>query len=388
MAVLVRRRTGSEVQRERRDSNARSTPSKLAGGTLAGIGLGILLVSLMSSATAAAPRGGSGGGASVLLGRGPCCVVVAEGTLWVGVHRSGRIEQIEPRSGKVLWSLAVPSQSIDYGSLVSADGALWVYGRAGNARGVMRIDPRTHKVTRVVGIPDVSGLVSLGGKLWASTRSGPFIYRMDPASATVEARLKVPGRDSYDLGVAADGALWCAAVNDGQTSSGAPNSITVRISPAGKIVESLQPFGPGPYGALAEVQSIASVGNAIWETQADDGSQPGVSATLLRIDAKTGRVTLKKRPRIQGYRGAFPVVRATSDGALWLQTGPAALQRIDPTTGKVLRRVSIPLGDKRPRSDHWSSAIAAGLGSYWITTWPGISASSPADGKLVRVAAP
>src|SRR6476620_7582531 len=126
-------------------------------------------------AAALVAAGGASGGdvASVALGRGPCCVAVVDRTLWIGEHRSGRVAELDPHSGKVLWSMTVPNQAIDYGSLVSAYGALWVYGRLGAGRGVIRIDPKTHSMRHVAGLPDVSGLIPLDGKLWASTDSGP-----------------------------------------------------------------------------------------------------------------------------------------------------------------------------------------------------------------------
>jgi len=347
-----------------------------------------LLSLVVVSAVALVAAGGASGRdvASVALQRGPCCVTVVDGTLWIGEHRSGRIAELDPHSGTVLWSMTVPNQAIDYGSLVSAYGALWVYGRLGAARGVMRIDPKTHAVLHVAGLPVVRGLVSLDGKLWASTDSGPFIYRIDPSSARVEARLKVRGHDSYTLGTTADGALWCAGVNAGQTTTGQPNSITVKINPSGRILKSLQPFGRGIYGALAGIQSIAAVGDAIWETQADDGANSATPATMLRIDAKTGRVTLRKRPKIQGYSGAFPEVMTAGDGTLWLQTGPSAIKRIDPTTGKVLRTIPIPLDVRHPHNDYWWSQIAADHGVYWITVWPGVHGpSDKSTGKLIRI---
>jgi streptogramin lyase len=92
------------------------------------------------------------------------------------------------------------------------------------------------------------------------------------------------------------------------------------------------------------------------------------------------------RPKIQGYSGAFPDVMTAGDGTLWLQTGPAAIERIDPTSGKVLRTIAIALDGKRPLTDYWNSAIAAGLGSYWITVWPGVGGpSDTSTGKVIRV---
>src|SRR5205823_1932210 len=160
-------------------------------------------------------------------------------------------------------------------------------------------------------------------------------------------------------------------VNAGQTTSGDPKSITVRIDPGGNIVKTQQPFGSGPYGALADIRSIAAVGDAIWEPHEDDSAGPGVASTVLRIDSRTGRVTLRMRPKIQGNSDSFPDVMTAGDSTLWLQTGPSAIKRIDPTTGRVLRRMAIPLVGKRPATDYWSCSIAAAPSSYWITVWPG-----------------
>ena len=327
--------------------------------------------------------------AEIPLGRGPCCVAVAGGSVWVGVHRSGTIDQIDPRTNKIVWTMQLPPQAIDYGSLVSAYGSLWIVGSKGKVDGVSRLDPQTHSLVRVQGIAHANALVAWGGRLWASTDSGPYIYEIDPAKAEVERRLTVRGRSSYTLGAAAAGALWCAVVNSGFTSAGEGNSISTRIDPhSGKVTAKLTPFGFGGYATLAQVRSISTADGSIWETQQGDAAGPGIPWTLVRIDASSGKVTRRLKPSISGASDAFPYVSNAGDGTLWLQTGPGSIEQINPSTGKPIRIISIPLHPGRAATDYWNSSIAHGFGSDWITTWPGRGPSDPATGTLIRVAAP
>ena len=328
--------------------------------------------------------------AEIPLGRGPCCVVVVGGSVWVGVHRSGTIEQIDARTNKIVWTMHVPPQAIDYGSLVSAYGSLWIVGSEGRVDGVSRLDPRTHALVRVQGIAHANALVALGGRLWASTDAGPFIYEINPAEAKLERRLTVKGRSSYTLGAAADGALWCAVVNSGFTSSGQGNSISTRIDPhSGKVTAKLTPFGSGGYATLAQVASIAAADGSIWETQSSDSAGPGIPWTLVQLDPFTAKVTKRLKPPIRGASDAFPYVSTDGDGTLWLQTGPASIEQINPSTGKPVRTILIPLHPGRAATDYWNSSIVHGFGSYWITVWPGQGGpSDPATGTLLRVAAP
>ncbi len=285
--------------------------------------------------------------------------------------------------------MQVPPQAIDYGSLVSAYGSLWIVGSKGRVDGVSRLDTRTHSLLRVQGIAHANALIAWGGRLWASTDSGPFIYEINAAKVEVERRLTVMGRRSYTLGAAAAGALWCAVVNSGFTSTGEGNSVSTRIDPhSGKVTAKLTPFGSGGYATLAQVRSIGAVDGSIWETQQGDAAGPGIPWTLVRADASAAKVTKRLKPPISGAGDAFPYVSNAGDGTLWLQTGPASIEQINPRTGKPVRTIVIPLHPGRAATDYWNSAIAHGFGSYWITTWPGQSISDPATGTLVRVAAP
>jgi ABC-type transport system substrate-binding protein len=92
---------------------------------------------------------------------------------------------------------------------------------------------------------------------------------------------------------------------------------------------------------------IASGGGMIWATQ--DGG-PGV----LGIDAHTGRVT--RRFTIPGGNG---IGIAYGDGSLWLAQG-AAVARIDPRSGRVLRRIG-----ERPGQIGEAEWLTFANGSLW-----------------------
>ncbi len=87
----------------------------------------------------------------------------AEGTLWVGHYREGKIYQVDPDSGAIL-------RTIDSTRFVTGvtwvDGDLWHGTWQGDASELHRVDPRTGEVLQALAMPPgvgVSGLESDGG---------------------------------------------------------------------------------------------------------------------------------------------------------------------------------------------------------------------------------
>ena len=100
------------------------------------------------------PTPGDGGGSGLAW---------AEGTLWVGQHRSRRIHQIDPETGAVL-------RTIESNRFVTGvtwtDGELWHGTWEGDESELRRVDPRTGRVFEVLEMPSgvgVSGLEADGG---------------------------------------------------------------------------------------------------------------------------------------------------------------------------------------------------------------------------------
>ena len=112
-------------------------------------------------ATIPAPGGGSG-------------LAWAEGTLWLGKYRDGKIHQIDPQTGATL-------RTIESNRFVTGvtwiDGELWHGTWEGDESDLRRVDPRTGEVLERLEMPPgvgVSGLESDGGGQFfcGSGRSG------------------------------------------------------------------------------------------------------------------------------------------------------------------------------------------------------------------------
>ena len=87
----------------------------------------------------------------------------AEGTLWVGQHRGRKIHQIDPETGRIL-------RTIESNRFVTGvtwvDGELWHGTWEGDESELRRIDPRSGEVQESLALPRgmvVSGLESDGG---------------------------------------------------------------------------------------------------------------------------------------------------------------------------------------------------------------------------------
>src|ERR671939_792748 len=102
-------------------------------------------------ATIPAPRGGGHSG-----------LAWAEGTLWVGQYRGGKIHQVDPDTGAIL-------RTIESNRFVTGvtwvDGELWHATWEGDQSELRRVDPRTGEVLEKLEMPPgvhVSGLESDG----------------------------------------------------------------------------------------------------------------------------------------------------------------------------------------------------------------------------------
>jgi hypothetical protein len=99
---------------------------------------------------------------------------------------------------------------------------------------------------------------------------------------------------------------------------------------------------------VADVISLASYGNDVWALTG--------THELVRIDARTNVVTL--RVAVTGLAGDTAVV--AGGGALWLDglgsSGHARLLRVDPATGAITARTTLPAG---------CGQAAYGLGHVW-----------------------
>lgn len=121
----------------------------------------------------------------------------------------------------------------------------------------------------------------------------------------------------------------------------------VRLDPATGTEMTRVPFG-SVYGIPASTSPVAG-GGAIWA---------GAGDRLLRIDPQTGDVTA------QIPTGIGLDLEYAEDGSIWFLRTWDALQRLDPTTGKIDITVKL---DQKPIP----VAIAVAPDSVWVLTYGG-----------------
>ena len=105
-------------------------------------------------ATIPAPGGGGDSG-----------LAWAEGTLWVGQHRGRKIHQIDPETGAILRT--IESNRVVTG-VTWVDGELWHGTWEGDESDVRRIDPRTGKVLERLEMPSGTGVSGTRMRWWRS----------------------------------------------------------------------------------------------------------------------------------------------------------------------------------------------------------------------------
>jgi streptogramin lyase len=164
---------------------------------------------------------------------------------------------------------------------------------------LVELDPRTLKVERRIRLaPSLDGVALGAGSVWAISGDPATVYRLNPATGAVRARVHIAAQRGpeapYPLAVAyGAGYVW---VLDGNTSD------VVKIDPgAGRLLATTQ------LGVDRLPNRIAAGAGAVW-TANGDGS-------VTRIDAVTGAVSRLTLPH-EGEISAVDI--GIGRGAVWL----------------------------------------------------------------------
>jgi DNA-binding beta-propeller fold protein YncE len=208
-------------------------------------------------------------------------------------------------------------------------GAIWVAGQDG----LLRVDLRTNRVVATIPVPLAGRYASVAfgeGAVWmTSGEADGVVYRVDPASNRVTARIGVPG-GAFGIVVAA-GIVWVTQYLP-ERDPGVVARIDARTGRLRSPIEIPHLPGAIRYGL-----------DAIWVTS---------RFTVSRIDPRRGTVT-QPLHRVGD-------VMAVGGGALWgtfaNSADDAGVQRIDPATGRVVATITIPHG----------VVMAFGLGTLWV----------------------
>ena len=303
--------------------------------------------------------------AAIAVGRGPCCLAVSGGSLWVGNQRDSSVQQIDPLSNSVRATIQTGPRSDDVRvsgllDMVAANRAVWVTN--GGTHRVYRIDPRTRAVRSLSIGRYVGGVTAASGRIWVSV-DHTALARVDPQRLRVERRVQLLDRiNGYITSIAAGGdAVWVAT--DGGDVLKLDRALRVRAQL--RLGRSLA----RSTGVLA--------GDSYWVVRA------GVP-TLFRIRVRTATV-VARLPISHGATRGFPSL-AAGGGGVWLIAEPARVVELDPATGAERQALHVPLENPDP-ANYAPGTLAVGLGSTWVASWPGTHGfTDPTRGVVYRFA--
>jgi len=238
-----------------------------------------LLLAVAASLAAQTPRASARSASRIPLGDVPISariplagspdwMAVGFGSLWVVNYAPDRISRIEPRTGKVLAEVPLRGKAC-LGIGVTAD-RVWV--PTCGAVAINEIDPKTNRLvsrrTVPIAISGEGAFAIAGGSFWmpvsGADSSSTTIARIDPQTGAVQQFIST-ARGSEAL-AAGFGAVWVA-------SSG--TNAVLKIDPAQSRVVSHIPVGPSP-------KFMAIGDNTVWVQNRGDGS-------VSRVDPLTNR---------------------------------------------------------------------------------------------------
>jgi virginiamycin B lyase len=256
-------------------------------------------------------------------------------TVWT--TNDGRIERWS--TTEKLAAVSIPKPC---GTMAMAFGSLWVANCDGGE--IYRVDPRSTEIlARIPAGMGPSGelnVVAGAGSIWAPDQTAGTIMRIDPDTNSVVATVDVTEAASY-LAYGFD-ALWAASGKGGTLQ---------RIDPATNKVTHTITLGETP-GFLAAGEG------AVWIQEQGDG-------TLARIDPQTVAVTNRTKVGDSLKWGDID----TGDGKVWLRTtDDQTFVVIDAATSRIIARVGRPEGSGALRytpNGIWTSAHDVQTLTWW-----------------------
>jgi virginiamycin B lyase len=220
-------------------------------------------------------------------------------SLWVATTRA--LYRVSPPQRRILATIGVPATGLAYGA-----GALWAINMPTNTidHGTLtRVNTTTSRPSASLPIPEPTSVVAGEGGVWVGTYGAPIVYRIDPATVRVAARIRVcGGRGGPQLAIAG-GAIWAASAACGTVSRIDPRTGSIRATVT--VCKALRIPCGGPIGLV-----LSSGAHYLWVFY-----EPGPNNRFARINPRTGRVT----PGVTIPGGVGPIQAA--GGSVWIVMG-------------------------------------------------------------------
>jgi DNA-binding beta-propeller fold protein YncE len=280
-----------------------------------------------------APSGSTTGSTSVRgpikavikVGTRPGIPAIANGALWVPNTGDGTVSKIDPGTDRVVATLKIGDQAA-------------FYKRECEGKGSVHSFMVTSFHVRDCDLP--SALAGGAGSLWVAKNDDRAVWRIQPSSGRVLARISV-GLVPFDM-AGNDKGIWV---------SGYWTDQLVRIDPSTNQVVARLTLPDGPSG-------IAITEEAVWVTST-------IAGQVVRIDASSDQIvaTIPLDCPATCYQGSLPLTVAGTAGAVWVRTtGDGLLVRVDPASNKVVNQVEVSY----PLGRNGQDRIVAFEGGVWV----------------------
>jgi YVTN family beta-propeller protein len=268
-------------------------------------------------------------------------ILIALPAYAIVAKREGGATRGSATAGRVEVGIPVPLPGGPHvGKVAFGAGSLWI--RKSGDDEVLRVDPRTNKITeRIrVGFAYDTGIAVRGDDVWVTNGEDGTVSRINAATNKVVATIRV---GDYPLGIViTKNAVWVANHHSGSAS---------RIDPRTNRVVGTVPISTQT--ELAGPKAIAAAGGMVWVADAYAGA-------LVRVDPQRNR-------RVESIGGTGPACggMAASGGSVWLSSAcdRGTVTRIDTRTARTMARIHVA---------GVTLDIAAGFGSIWVTSMPGL----------------
>jgi streptogramin lyase len=266
--------------------------------------------------------------ATIPTGDAPCGAAAGFGAVWVANDGSGTLVRVDPRTNRITRRIRIGEGAC---SVTAGAGAIWVVNYKSNS--LLRVEPGTFRM-RTVQVDRVPFDVLVAfGRVWVTAWEDGILDEIDPDALTVVRRIDIGPRP---VGLAARrGALW--------VGFGRKATAIARVDPATAALTRIPVGAPGPGWFAAGTRDF-------WIQAAD--------SDLLHVDPATGEVLARLHVGRTLAQGA-----AAPDGTIWVPDKELGVVfRIDPVRQRV--------ADSLPAGPGAYLALRA-FGSMWVLSYAG-----------------
>jgi YVTN family beta-propeller protein len=272
---------------------------------------------------------------------GGATVAVGEGAVWVSDQILQTILRIDPKQNVVAQTTSAQGIPGDCECLAIATGFGSVWVAAGGL--LNEIGLRPSFAIRTIPLDGASEVVAVGhGAVWAAGRGGSVpgttVWRIDPRSDRVAARIALGGETASRYLAAGEGGVWLGPVRE-------PDQTTLGLYRIDPSTNELATTIRTPFLLLG----MAAGEGGVWISD-------NLGDSVWKLDPATNRLTT----RIQVGDG--PTGVAVGAGSVWVANVlDGTISRIDPASGDVIATIEV---GRRPKD------IAVGEGAVWVTVHP------------------